>query len=623
VIRDSIRELTTQAALAAQQEGTLPQVDLPTFEVERPQYASHGDFAANLALKLAGEIKRVRGEKANPRQLGEAIAAQARRLAGEDLAFNLVETVEVAGAGFINFRLSPTWLFQQADRVLEEGDDFGDVDVGLGERVNLEFVSANPTGRVHVGNGRGAFIGDTLGNVMQAAGYNVTKEYYFNDFGQQILNLGRSIEYYLRQEVGAPKIKQIKNGYYDKYDADLAENAAPAEADMPAEVDTPTEAETPENEQIENGYYANLARLFVPDAGRYLALPQDERDAALGSAAANIIMQGIHQTMERLGIQFDVWFSQHSLETSGALQESIDLLRRKGYLYEDEGAIWMRTTDFGDDKDRVIIKSTGEPTYIAPDVAYIKNKFERGFDKLIWVLGPDHHGYVSRLKAAAGMLDYDPDHAIVLLYGNVTVQGKRIGKRKGNAIPLDDLVDEIGKDVTRYFFLMRSNEQLLDFDMELAREQSEKNPGLYVQYAHARIASIFRKARERLNLEERDYAGADMRPLAGDPAPQRDVELALMRVMLSLEEVVERISLTLEPHHLTRYATDLATAFHSFYHDCRVLQAEDDATRLARLKLSRAAQIALARALHLMGLEAPERMVRETEGEGDEAGADA
>jgi arginyl-tRNA synthetase len=586
VIRDTIRELTTRAALAAQQEGALPQVELPAFEVERPQYVSHGDFAANLAMKLAGEIKRATGEKANPRQLGEAIAAQARRLAGEDLAFDLVETVEVAGAGFINYRLSPVWLFQQADRVLEEGDEFGMVDVGLGERVNLEFVSANPTGQVHVGNGRGAFIGDTLGNVMQAAGYNVTKEYYFNDFGQQIFNLGRSIEYFLRKEIGAPDIDKIENGYYDDY-------------------------------------YANLARRFVPDAERYLALPQDERDTELGSAAAKIIMEGIHQTMERLGIHFDVWFSQHSLETSGALQESIELLRKKGYLYEQDGATWMRTTDFGDDKDRVLIKSSGEPTYIAPDVAYTKNKFERGFDKLIWVLGPDHHGYVSRLKAAAGMLDYDPDHAIVLLYGNVTVQGKRIGKRLGNAIPLDDLVDEIGKDVTRYFFLMRSNEQLLDFDMELAREQSEKNPGLYVQYAHARIASIFRKARERLNLDESDYAGADMRPLADDPAPQRDVELALMREMLSLEEVIERISLTLEPHHLTKYATDLATAFHSFYHDCRVLQAEDDATRLARLKLSRAAQIALARALHLMGLEAPERMVRETEEEGEEAGTEA
>lgn len=575
-----------QAALAAQQEGTLPQVDLPSFDVERPQYVTHGDFAANLAMKLAGEIKRTSGEKANPRQLGEAIAAQARKLAGEDLAFNLVETVEVAGAGFINYRLSPAWLLQQADRVLEEGDDFGVVDVGLGERVNLEFVSANPTGQVHVGNGRGAFIGDTLGNVMQAAGYNVTKEYYFNDFGQQIFNLGRSIEYFLRQAIGAPAIEKIENGYYDDY-------------------------------------YARLAEQFVPDAQRYLALPQDERDAELGSAAAKIIMLGIHQTMERLGINFDVWFSQHSLDTSGALQESIELLRKKGYLYEQDGATWMRTTDFGDDKDRVIIKSTGEPTYIAPDVAYIKNKFERGFDKLIWVLGPDHHGYVSRLKAAAGMLDYDPDHAIVLLYGNVTVQGKRIGKRLGNAIPLDDLVDEIGKDVTRYFFLMRSNEQLLDFDMELAREQSEKNPGLYVQYAHARIASIFRKASERLHLEEHDYTGADMRPLADDPAPQRDVELALMREMLSLEEVIERISLTLEPHHLTKYATDLATAFHSFYHECRVLQAEDEATRLARLKLSRAAQIALARALHLMGLAAPERMVRETDGETEEAGAEA
>jgi arginyl-tRNA synthetase len=576
VIRDTIHLLTTQAAQAAQAAGTIPAVALPVFEVERPQYTSHGDYAANLAMKLAGEIKRATGEKANPRQLGEAIAAQARTLTTQDPAFELVENIEVAGAGFINYRLSPVWSFQQSDRALAEGDAYGNIDIGHGERVNLEFVSANPTGRVHVGNGRGAFIGDTLGNVMQAAGYAVTKEYYFNDFGQQILNLGRSMEYFIRKEIGAPEIPQIENGYYDED-------------------------------------HEKLAKQFLPEAQRYLAMPQEERDAALGRDAATLIMESIKRTMQSLGIKFDVWFNQYSLETSGALQESIELLRQRGYLYEQDSATWMRTTDFGDDKDRVLVKSSGEPTYIASDVAYTKDKFERGFDKLIWVLGVDHHSYVTRLKATAGMLGHNPDNAIVILYGNVTVQGKRIGKRLGNAIPLDDLVEEIGKDVTRFFFLMRSNDQSLDFDMELAREQSEKNPGLYVQYAHARIASIFRKAKERLNLEEHDYAGADMHSLAENPAPQRDAQLALMREILSLEEVIERSSLTLEPHHLTKYATDLATAFHTFYHDCRVLQAEDDATRLARLKLSRAAQIALARALHLMGLEAPERMVREEE----------
>lgn len=584
MIRDTIHALTHQAALAAQQKGSIPSITLPDFDVGRPQYSAHGDYYANLAMKLASEVKRLTGEKANPRQLGEAIAAEARLLAAENPAFGMIETVEVAGAGFINYRFQPAWLLQQADRALTEGDSFGNIQAGKGERVNLEFVSANPTGRVHVGNGRGAFIGDTLGNVMRAAGYEVTKEYYFNDYGQQIFNLGRSMEYFLRLEIGAEPIEKVENGYYS------ADHAA-------------------------------LAKQFVPEAERYLALPQPERDAALGAAAAKIIMDGIKRTMQSLKINFDVWFSQHSLETSGELQASIELLRQKGYLYEQDGATWMRTTDFGDDKDRVLIKSTGEPTYIAPDVAYIKNKFERGFTRLIWVLGPDHHGYVTRLKAAAGMLGFDPNHATVILYGNVTVQGKRIGKRLGNAIPLDELVEEIGKDVTRYFFLMRSNDQPMDFDMELAREQSEKNPSFYVQYAHARIASILRKAKERLNLDESDYAGADMRPLADDPEQQLAVELALMREILSLEEVVERIALTLEPHHLTKYATELATAFHAFYHECRVLQAETDEKRLARLKLSHAARIALARALHLMGMEAPERMTRE--GETEEEGAQA
>jgi arginyl-tRNA synthetase len=578
VIRDTIQEVTQQAALAAQKKGTIPSIELPDFEVGRPQYSAHGDYYANLAMKLASEVKRLSGDKANPRQLGEAIAAEARILAADNPAFSMIEKVEVAGAGFINYRFNPAWLLQQADRALTEGDAFGNIQVGKGKRVNLEFVSANPTGRVHVGNGRGAFIGDTLGNVMQAAGFDVTKEYYFNDYGQQIFNLGRSIEYFLRYETGAERIEKVENGYYDDD-------------------------------------HAALAKQFVPNTARYLALPQAERDATIGAEAARVIMDGIKRTMQSLKIEFDVWFSQHSLETSGALQASIELLRQKGYLYEQDGATWMRTTDFGDDKDRVLIKSTGEPTYIAPDIAYIKNKFERGFSRLIWVLGVDHHAYVIRLKAAAGMLGHNPDHATVILYGNVTVKGQRIGKRLGNAIPLDELVEEIGKDVTRYFFLMRSNDQPMDFDMDLAREQSEKNPGFYVQYAHARISSILRKAKERRILTEPDYAGADMRPLANDPEQQLAVELALMREILSLEEVIERIALSLEPHHLTKYASDLATAFHAFYHECRVLQAETDEKRLARLKLSHAARIALARALHLMGMEAPERMTRESEAE--------
>ncbi len=578
MIRDLIGQIIAQAVASLRESGGLPDVELPPIEVMRPQIAEHGDYATSIAMKLAAAAKAA-GVKANPRAIAESIATQIRETVEVVPAYNLVESVEVAGPGFINLRLKPSWLLAQAATVVAAGASFGTVTVGNGKRINLEFVSANPTGPVTVGNGRGAFIGDTLGSLMRAAGFEVTKEYYFNDFGAQIDKLGGSMEYYLRLALGESDAPKPEEGYFGPY-------------------------------------YATLARqtieFFGNDGRALLDLPAEERPSQIGKAFAALIMGDIRQTMASLNIEFDVFFNQASLDTSGELQEGIEQLRAAGYTEERDGALWAKTTLFGDDKDRVIMRSNGEPTYFASDVAYMRNKFNRGFDRLIIVLGPDHHGYITRLKAVAQMLGHTADDMHVLLYQVVTVKGMRMGKRLGNIITLDDVEEEVGADVTRFFYLMRSGDTPLDFDLDLARKQTDENQGLSVQYAHARTAGIFRKARE-LGVTPDQYENADLTVLANDPPGELSYELALMRQVLRLEEVVERAALTLEPHHMTRYGMDLADAFHLFYDHCPMLKQGADvplAVRNARLRLLQAAQAGLARTLALLGMSAPERMER-------------
>jgi arginyl-tRNA synthetase len=545
----------------------------------RPQIASHGDYATSIAMKLAAAAK-VAGIKANPRAIADAIAAQIRETVEVVPAYDQVESVEVAGPGFINLRLKPQWLLQQAVTVISAGDSFGAIAIGNGQRVNLEFVSANPTGPVTVGNGRGAFIGDTLGSLMRAAGFDVAKEYYFNDAGGQIEKLGRSVEYYQELAQGKSDAAQPEEGYFGPY------------------------------------YETVAARILENDGKSLRKRTGPNRAAAIGRESATIIMGDIRQTMERLNIEFDVFFNQASLETNGELKESIDYLREAGYLEEHDGAVWVKTTQFGDDKDRVILRSNGEPTYFASDVAYMRNKFRRQFDRLIIVLGADHHGYITRLKAVAQMLGHAADDLHVLLYQVVTIKGMRMGKRLGNIITLDDVEEEVGSDVTRFFYLLRSEETPLDFDLELARKQTDENPGLSVQYAHARSAGVFRKARDQ-GITPEQYAEADPAILISDPPEELTYELSLMRQLLRLEEVVERAVLTLEPHHMTRYGMDLADAFHLFYDHCPILKQGGNVkleTRNARLQLLRAAQVGLARTLTLLGMSVPERMERtETE----------
>jgi arginyl-tRNA synthetase len=575
LLRNLLHDIIARSIAALQESGELPAFEVPAFEIERPQIAAHGDYATNAAMKLASALKGA-GQKANPRAIAERIAKQVRETVEAVPAYELVSAVEVAGPGFINLRLRHEWLLAQAAEVIAAGNSLGAVDVGREQRVNLEFVSANPTGPVTVGNGRGAFIGDTLGSVMRAAGFDVSKEYYFNDYGGQIETLGRSLEYYIRLVLGERDAPKPQEGYFGPYYETVAE------------------------------------RIVSEHRRRVLEIPEPERPAAFGKLAADIIMENIRQTMAKLHVEFDVFFNQASLATSGEVLDSVEELRVAGYVEERDGALWAKTTQFGDDKDRVLVRSNGEPTYFASDVAYMHNKFRRGFEQLIIVLGPDHHGYITRLKAVAQMLGHAADDLHVLLYQTVTVKGMRMGKRLGNVITLDELFDEVGADVTRFFYLMRSNDTPLDFDLELARKQSEDNPGLSVQYAHARASGVFRKALE-LGITEEQYAQADTTVLVGDAANELEAELVLMRQLLRLEEVVERAALALEPHHLTRYGMDLAESFHVFYDNCPILKTGAVVTsevRAARLRLLRAAQAGLARTLTLLGMSAPERMER-------------
>jgi arginyl-tRNA synthetase len=658
MLRERIAEIIARAIASLVESGTIPAVDLPPIEVERPQIASHGDYATNIAMKLASALK-ARGEKANPRQLGEQIAAQIRETVAVVPAYDLISAVEVAGPGFINLRLSPAWLLRQAREVVAAGNTWGVVHSGRGVKVNLEFVSANPTGPVTIGNGRGAFIGDVLGNAMRAAEFDVTKEYYFNDAGEQVTKLGRSMEHFLYLALGdseraqlvydaipvAQKFKRDKSHYKAKsaageaggdeiveepdgeteeetvespHEAVPLPSAAEAQPDAQSDAQAAPIGEKPRKEGYFGPFYETVAaRMLQLGARELLRLSEPERARSLGHLAAQVIMDDIRATMQKLRVDFDVFFNEATLRTSGALEESIRVLRELGFVREEGGALWAQTSMFGDDRDRVVVRSNGLPTYFASDVAYMRDKFDRGFDRLIFVLGPDHHGYIARLKAIAGVLGHNPDDVHILIYGQVGIKqdGKsvRIGKRLGTVVTLDELHEEVGADVTRFFHLMLANETPLAFDLNLARKQTDENPGLSVQYAHARASGVFRKAEEQ-GIHQKEWEGANLAVLASDPDDQVRHELTLMRELLRLEEVVERVALTFEPHHLTRYARDLADAFHLFYDHCPILKAGAGVSREvrdARFVLLRAAQAGLARALTLLGMTAPERMERE------------
>jgi len=539
-IRDALRDAVVAARGRAVAAGelTIPEgAPLPEPGVERPALAEHGDYATNAAMQLAPLAR------SSPLAIAETLVHHLEAPAG-------VGAATVERPGFINWRLDPAWVAAQVPVILAGGPAWGRSDGLAGERINVEFISANPTGPLHIGNGRGGFIGDTLANLLEATGAEVTREYYVNDYGSQVRDFGQSVY--------------------------LARTGQSGEAGY-------------------RGAYIGQLAAEVPDDALASVNPLE----AIGEWAWNRVYDDIKRTISRLGMRIDVWRSERELHESGEVSAAIDRLRAASHVYESGGATWFRSTTFGDDKDRVLIRSNGQPTYFAADIAYLLDKFERGFGRLIYVLGPDHHGAIARWKGAAAGLGHDPEAVEFIIYQHVSLAGgTAMSKREGSFVTLDELVDEVGADATRFLFTLRSANQHLEFDLELARQQSNENPVYYVQYAHARCSSILRQP-----------AAAEMTDSPGDATSLlvHPAEQALVRHLIRLPEVVADSATRRETHEPPRYAMEAANLFSQFYRDCRVL-TDDVPLSAARVGLVRATRQVLANSLGLIGVSAPDSM---------------
>ena len=550
--QSALRQGVAAACAQAMAAGTLPEAELPDFVIETPKDEKNGDFSTNLAMQLTRILRQ------NPRKIAEAIVG------GIDLP-GLVERVEIAGPGFINFYLVPGWLNRVLPAIQEEDADYGKSNAGGGERVQVEFVSANPTGLLHMGNARGGALGDTLAAVLNEAGYVCDKEYYINDAGNQVENLGKSVEARYVELLGRDDDQIPEDGYHGK------------------------------------DIIATAQRLLDEKGESLVDLSEAERRELMKNYALKEKVAGIRGSLENFGVVFDNWFSEQSLHDAGSVHEVVDILREKGYVYEKDGAQWLRATDWGEEKDEVLVRSNGTPTYFAADIAYHRDKFERGYKRLINIWGADHHGHVARLKGAMTALGYDGDDITVILMQLVRLyrggEIVKMSKRSGKYVTLDELIEEVGKEAARFFFIMRSPDSALDFDLDLAKAESSDNPVYYVQYAHARICSIL--------------------SVAGGKTPQAaDVDLSLLteenervliRKLAEWPQEVADAARELAPYHLAYYAKELANAFHSFYNSCKVL-TDDAALRDARLALVDCTRITLRNVLTLLGLSAPERM---------------
>ncbi|MGZ6339947.1 MAG: arginine--tRNA ligase [Candidatus Limnocylindrales bacterium] len=557
-LRTQVRLALERAWAAAREQGSLPalaeEADAPPVDVERPADPAHGDLASSLALKLA------RPYRQPPLRIAETVAAALRADALAADGTSPIATVEVAPPGFLNLRFSDAVLEATIEHILAKPAGWGRVAAERPRTVDLEFVSANPTGPLHIGNARGAFVGDLLCRVLEAAGHQVTREYYFNDFGAQVRNLGASV---LAVRLGEPI---PEDGYHGDYVKELA-------AELPAEV-----------------------------------LSESRRSGdppwPVGVWASERVRAGIEASLAHLGVRFDVWKSEGSLYTEGWVERAVERLRATGHLYSQDGALWFRSTGFGDDKDRVVRKSNGDFTYFGSDIGYVTEKFSRGFDHLVYIWGADHHGTVARLRNAAEAMGYAREAVEVILIAWVRFvrDGREISmsKRAGEFITLDELLAEIGVDAARWFFGSRGHTSGIDFDIELAKKQSNENPVYYVQYAHARIASILRKASDAGLGRAEALVGSGL--LAGGP------EATLARAVVRFPEVVEDAAAAQETQSVTAYATELATTFHAFYRDARVVDPADPALSANRLALVEAVRITLANALGLLGISAPESM---------------
>jgi arginyl-tRNA synthetase len=574
MIRDELADLIYKATKRAQRKGNLPRTEIPEVFVERPRRAEFGDYATGLPLKLIADVNRtLKGAEKptiSPVEVGWRIV---QRL--EEAPF--IGKVDVVPPGFINITLDEKWLPRQVETILAAGETFGTVDLGHGKRMQVEYGSANPTGPLHVGFGRNLVLGDTIANILAAAGYDVQREYYVNDAGSQMEKLGESLYVRYCELLGRHAGEVPEGGYHGQYVVGWAQ------------------------------------KLIDQEEERYLDLPREEAVAQMRGLAHQMAIDGIREDCARMNIHYDCWFSERSLydpSASPSLDGSVfdrvmSLLRQGDHLYMADGAVWFNATALGSNKDEVIVRSNGEPGYFVSDIAYHYNKFvQRGFEWVIDVWGADHQGHVPRMKAMMQALGLEPDQLTLYIYQMVTLlesgEQIRLSKRAGTQVDLREVLDDIGPDAVRFFLLARAADSQMDLDLALARQQSDENPVYYVQYGHARIASILRYAEEQGHADD----GADVSLLV------HPSELTLIRKMLELPEIVALAAENLAPHHLPHYAQDLAASFHAFYRDCRVVSsdpADADLTK-ARLRLSKAAKLVLARTLKLMGVGAPERM---------------
>ncbi len=522
-------------------------------EIEKPNDESHGDYATNIAMILAGQAGMP------PRKIAEAIV-------GDFPELDIVSQLEVAGPGFINFKLTNHWLNDVLLEILEQGSDYGASNVGAGEKVQVEFVSTNPTGPLHVGHGRGAAVGDVLASILTKAGFKVEREYYINNAGQQMEILGRSVAIRYQQLFDI-EIELPEQSYVGDYITDIAQKIKDKSAD------------------------------------KYLAEAKAEEYDYFKEFAYQEIISKIRADLNEFGIEFDNWFSEQDLHPE-KIEAVIAELKEQNYIYQKEGALWFESRQFDDDKDRVVIKEDGNPTYLAADIAYHKDKFERGFEQLINVWGADHHGYVARMKAAVEALGKEASDLDVVLVQivNLLRDGKQIAmsKRAGEFITLKDVIDEVGKDAARYFYIMRSTDTHLDFDLELAKKESTDNPVYYVQYAHARICSILAEV-EKEEVKFKSIDEIDLSYL------EVDEEIALIKKLAAFPLEIAKSAQSKAPHHITRYADQLANLFHKFYNKCHVL-IDNQELMQARLQLVRATKIVLVNLFEILGVNAPESM---------------
>ena len=552
-----IKQILAAAIKAAAQkaidEGTVKGGDLPEVLLEVPPQKEFGDFATNFAMQSA------RALKCNPRMIAQAVV--------NNLDCAYVEKMEIVGPGFINFYLKQDWMYDMLAGIIAEGENYGNLVSDCKEKIQVEYVSANPTGPLHVGHGRGAAVGSALANLMKAAGMNVSREYYINDAGNQINNLAASVNARYLEQLGQT-VEFPENGYHGH---DIIETAE------------------------------RIVRIY---GDRFLNMSEEERLKEFRTIALKEKLAALKEDLEAFNVTYDEWFSEQTLHDANAIKNACDLLTERGYLYEEGGALWLKATEYGDDKDRVVIRDNGIPTYFAADIAYHQDKYARGFDRVINLWGADHHGYIARMKAAVGALGYHPDQLEVLILQMVSLYRNgelvKMSKRTGQSVTLNELIEEVGTDAARFFFVMRSIDSQLDFDLTLATEKSNENPVYYIQYAHARICSIMRQL---------DEAGIVVMPAteAKLNTLTEASELELIKKLGEYPEMLAGAAKERAVHRVAHYVHDLAGLFHSFYNQCRILGVDSDLQQ-ARIALVKTVGHVIRHALGILGVSAPERM---------------